>query len=80
MWVAVSILAQQMKRNFQKLINYKIPNKDLLIKNKKYNEMKKFLQNYFKNEGRVLIRLSGTENKIRILLESKDKKSKEESC
>lgn len=71
----VSILAQQMKRNFQKLINYKIPNKDLLIKNKKYNEMKKFLQNYFKNEGRVLIRLSGTENKIRILLESKDKKS-----
>ncbi|MFZ2331024.1 MAG: phosphoglucosamine mutase [Atribacterota bacterium] len=70
----VSSQAGRMKKYFQKLLNYKISDKKHFIQNEKFNEMNKVIQNYFKKEGRVLIRFSGTEDKIRILLESKEEK------
>ncbi|MFW6129770.1 MAG: hypothetical protein ACOC56_01225, partial [Atribacterota bacterium] len=38
-----------------------------------FNLIKNDLQDSIKDMGRILIRPSGTENKIRILLESRDK-------
>ena len=75
----VSIQARLMKKYFQKLINYEISNKKELLKSKKLDKLNEKIEKFFQNEGRVLIRLSGTEDKIRVLLESKEEKKIKES-
>jgi len=69
----VSTQAARMKKYHQKLLNYNINNKLTFLKSCEFNKVKKELQNGLNNNGRILIRPSGTENKIRILLESKNK-------
>jgi phosphoglucosamine mutase len=71
----ISIQAARMKKYYQKLLNYKIENKMSFLRSSEFNEINMELQNSLKKDnGRILIRPSGTENKIRVLLESKDKK------
>jgi phosphoglucosamine mutase len=69
----VSLQAARMKKYHQMLLNYHIENKLSFLCSKEFNEIKKELKSILKDNGRILIRPSGTENKIRILLESKDK-------
>jgi phosphoglucosamine mutase len=70
----VSLQAARMKKYHQQLLNYKIENKKYFLESTEFNEIKMELQGSLKDNGRLLIRPSGTENKIRVLLESKDKK------
>ena len=53
----------------QKLINVKVKNKKI-INNTKCKKAIKFAKNLIKNKGRLLVRASGTEPKIRIMCES----------
>ncbi|MDD3656698.1 MAG: phosphoglucosamine mutase [Atribacterota bacterium] len=71
----ISVQAGKMKKYYQKLINYKIYNKKYLLQDEKFKRINEEIKKYLKKEGRILIRFSGTENKIRILLESKKKKT-----
>lgn len=75
----VSVQAGLMKKYFQRLINYKISNKRSLLQNEKFNKLNEEIGKYFQGEGRILIRLSGTEDKIRVLLESKEEEKIKES-
>ena len=75
----VSIQAGLMKKYFQKLINYKISNKKDLLQNENFYKLNEEIKKLFQEEGRFLIRLSGTEDKIRVLLESKEEKKIKES-
>jgi len=68
-----------MKKYFQKLINYKISNKKDLLQNENFYKLNEEIKKFFQEEGRFLIRLSGTEDKIRVLLESKEEKKIKES-
>ncbi len=70
----VSIQAARMKKYYQKLMNFDVNNKTDFLNNKDFKMIKKEIENNIQHMGRLLIRPSGTENKIRILLESKDKK------
>jgi len=69
----ISVQAARMKKYYQKLLNYKINERYSFLNSKQFNLIKNDLQDSFKDMGRILIRPSGTENKIRILLESRDK-------
>ncbi len=71
----ISVQATRMKKYHQKLLNYQVTDKNSFLNSKSYKEMKREINKNFKNSGRVLIRPSGTENKIRVLLESIDKKN-----
>lgn len=75
----VSVQAGLMKKYFQKLINYKISNKKDLLQNENFYKLNEEIKKLFQEEGRFLIRLSGTEDKIRVLLESKEEKKIKES-
>ena len=66
-----------MKKYFQKLINYKISNKKDLLQNENFYKLNEEIKKLFQEEGRFLIRLSGTEDKIRVLLSKEEKKIKE---
>lgn len=68
----VSVQAGRMKKYHQKLLNYSVSNRSSFLQNQKFLEIRDEVQKNFQPIGRVLIRPSGTENKIRILLESKD--------
>lgn len=67
----VSVQAAQMIKYHQELINYEIKDKVDLFKDKYFQKMYNKIENYLGKDGRVFIRLSGTEKKIRVLLESK---------
>ncbi|MDD3539220.1 MAG: phosphoglucosamine mutase [Atribacterota bacterium] len=70
----ISAQASRMKKYYQRLLNYKIINKNYFLKSQYFEKMKKEIEDKLKNNGRTLIRFSGTENKLRILLESKEKR------
>ncbi len=70
----ISVQAGRMKKYHQKLFNYRISDKKYLRNSNALQKMDKEIQKYLGGDGRSLIRLSGTENKIRILLESKEEK------
>lgn len=59
----------------QVLINAKVNNskKELFKENKQIQDKIKELEDEFKNDGRVVIRPSGTEPLIRVMIEGKDK-------
>ena len=60
------------ERGFVSLKNIKVKNKSIIyskICKKAINTTK----NLIKNKGRILVRASGTENKIRIMVESENK-------
>ncbi len=69
----ISVQAARMKKYYQKLLNYNITNKYSFLSSKRFNLIKNDLQESIKDMGRILIRPSGTENLIRILLEGRDK-------
>jgi phosphoglucosamine mutase len=70
----VSTQAALMKRYHQKLLNYNLANKSFFLRNQKFLKIKEELEKDFVDSGRVLVRPSGTESKIRILLESREQK------
>ena len=71
----ISIQAGHMKKYYQKLFNYQISDKNNIKNSNSFQKMKEEIQKYLGTDGRSLIRFSGTENKIRILLESKEEKN-----
>lgn len=58
----------------QVLINVKVKNRKELETIKGYKEMIKDIEKSLKGQGRVLVRFSGTENVLRILVEGSDRK------
>ncbi|MDD4362886.1 MAG: phosphoglucosamine mutase, partial [Atribacterota bacterium] len=68
----ISSQAAKMKKYHQKLLNFTIKNKQLFLQDNKFREIKEEMLSAFKFKGRILIRPSGTEKIIRILLESKN--------
>ncbi len=71
----ISVQANRMKKYYQKLINYQISNKKDLLQDAAFHKMSEEIQNNLQKDGRVLVRFSGTENKVRILLESKEERN-----
>ncbi|MDD5635767.1 MAG: phosphoglucosamine mutase [Atribacterota bacterium] len=69
----ISLQASIMKKYHQKLLNYDIVDKEAMLNSEEYSVIKNDIQNMISGKGRVFIRPSGTEKKIRVLLESKDK-------
>ncbi|MCF8008365.1 MAG: phosphoglucosamine mutase [Halanaerobiales bacterium] len=55
----------------QKLINIEVEKKEELIGNKKIKDLIKQIEKDFKDKGRILIRASGTEPVVRVMLEAK---------
>jgi len=70
----ISVQAARMKKYYQRLLNYQVANKSSFIQSQEFKKVKEDMQKSFRNLGRVLIRPSGTENKIRVLLESRDER------
>ena len=70
----ISIQAGHMKKYYQKLFNYQVSDKKNLKNSNSFQKMVEDIQKYLDKDGRSLVRFSGTENKIRILLESKEEK------
>jgi len=69
----VSIQASKMKKYHQKLLNYCIAeDKETFLRNREFIKISQEAKKRFNGLGRILIRPSGTERKIRILLESKE--------
>ncbi|WP_058486485.1 phosphoglucosamine mutase [Defluviitalea phaphyphila] len=72
----LSELASVMEVLPQVLVNAKVPNekKNSYLENEKIKNAIKDLEEKFKGEGRVLIRPSGTEPLVRVMIEGKDEK------
>ncbi len=70
----LSQLNDVMKEMPQILVNTKIKNKKDLKKIKGYNELKAKIEKDLKGEGRILVRYSGTENLVRVLVEGPSKR------
>lgn len=67
-------LSQVMEDMPQVLVNVKVKTRKELEDIKGYKELLKDIQKQLKGEGRILIRYSGTENVLRILVEGPDRK------
>ncbi len=70
----LSQLASMMERFPQTLVNAKVPNeyKDSLMNNERILEEIQKAEKVLKDEGRVLVRPSGTEPLVRVMIEGKD--------
>ncbi|MFL2779655.1 MAG: phosphoglucosamine mutase [Gammaproteobacteria bacterium] len=60
------------KKYPQILRNIKTTDPDKILKNKKFNDLKKKCENEIKDIGRINVRKSGTESLLRIMVESND--------
>ena len=60
------------KKYPQILRNIKTTDPDKILKNKKFNDLKKKCENEIKDNGRINVRKSGTESLLRIMVESND--------
>jgi phosphoglucosamine mutase len=65
----LSTLAAQMTRFPQLLVNQRVGNKKEVMENESLQVAIEKVQNYLGDEGRVLVRPSGTEALIRVMLE-----------
>lgn len=70
----LSELADVMETVPQILINTKIKNKKDLLSIDGYSKLKSSIENKLKGKGRILVRYSGTEHLVRVLVEGPDKK------
>ena len=70
----LSVLGHIMKEVPQILINKKIKNQFEFNKIKGFNDLKESIELNLKGEGRLLVRYSGTENLVRVLVEGPNKK------
>ena len=70
----LSVLGNVMKEVPQVLINKKIKNQFEFNKIKGFDDLKESIESDLKGEGRLLVRYSGTENLVRVLVEGPNKK------
>lgn len=70
----LSVLNDVMKEVPQILINARVKNRTELNQIEGYAELKSSIEKKLKKEGRILVRFSGTENLVRVLVEGPDKK------
>ncbi len=70
----LSVLNDVMKEVPQILINARVKNRTELNKIEGYADLKSSIEKKLKKEGRILVRFSGTENLVRVLVEGPDKK------
>jgi len=68
----LSELAAQMERFPQVLVNTKVNDKEKILTNGVVNAKIEQVQNYLGENGRILVRPSGTESLIRVMLEGPD--------
>lgn len=68
----LSELARQMQRFPQVLVNSKVNDKDKIMNSDLINSKIAEVQNYLGKDGRILVRPSGTEPLIRVMLEGSD--------
>ncbi len=61
----------------QKLENVKVKDKLAILNDDKYLEFIKDIESKYRNEARILVRPSGTEDLIRVMVEAKDEKNLE---
>jgi len=70
----ISELAKIMKKYPQVLINIKVKEKKPVSQMKDVKKTIKSIEKELGNNGRILVRYSGTENKCRVMIEGKDQK------
>lgn len=75
-----SQLMQGMKLYPQLLINVKVNNKEKVINDIKLNELIKRIEEDLKDDGRILVRPSGTEQLIRVMVEASDLAICQKNC
>lgn len=69
----LSELAAQMEVFPQVLVNARVNNKDKVMNHPKFNQKIKIAEDELKGEGRILVRPSGTEPLVRVMVEGPDK-------
>jgi len=74
----LSHLAAVMKKNPQIMLNFKVKDKKFFYRSDNIQRIIKKIEDELGEEGRILVRPSGTEPLIRILLEGEDQKRLEE--
>lgn len=65
-------LQKELRKYPQTLLNYKCLDKEKIMNNKKLFDDIKEIEKSINEEGRILVRASGTENLIRVMVEHKD--------
>lgn len=68
------LIKSKIKKYPQILKNYKCTDKNKILENKEFNDYIKNLEKEISNDGRILIRPSGTEQLIRVMVEHLDEK------
>lgn len=68
----LSELSAQMQKFPQVLLNSRVNDKDKVMNDDKVNSKIEAVQNYLGEDGRILVRPSGTESLIRVMLEGPD--------